>query len=74
MAEIQDAIDAIINLKTDLLEKINEVKAIAEADKSLNRICQHCEGDGQKVISATEQIDCPDCGSTGLTSFGKMCL
>ena len=69
MAEIQDVIDAIVDLKTDLLEKINEVKAIAEAPKDIGVLCHHCAGDGQKGAAGSE-VSCPDCGGDGYIKFG----
>jgi len=70
MAEIQDVIDLINDLKTDLLEKISEVKVIAEAPRELGQTCAHCGGDGQKSTGFGD-ISCPDCGGDGYIKFGQ---
>jgi len=69
MAEIQDVIDAIVDLKTDLLEKISEVKVIAEAPKDMEQLCHHCAGNGMKG-PGSGTVSCPECGGDGSKKTG----
>lgn len=67
MAEIEDVIEAIEDLKTDIMDKLDD---ILEKD-ILSRICHHCGGDGIKETSG-ESIECPDCNGEGLHKIGKI--
>ena len=66
MAE-QDVLDKL----ADVLEKVNEVKEILETPQSVQTICRHCGGDGQKG-TVTGSISCPDCGGDGVLTFARI--
>ena len=69
MAEIEDVMDKL----EDVLEKLNEVKSDVNAERSIQSICHHCGGDGQKGAEG-ETITCPDCGGDGVVKGGRITL
>lgn len=67
MAQITDVLEAIADLKADLIDKINDVLA----QNIVATFCHHCGGDGSKATDNGD-IECPDCSGTGLRNFAKV--
>jgi len=68
MAGMKDILDKLDNV----LEKIAEVKVAVESKRSVQHICWHCGGDGQKLQVDGSFVECPDCGGTGVKPFGRI--
>lgn len=76
MADIDDVMDKIENVLdkiADNKEKIDEVRVDVNIARSVQCLCAHCGGDGEKVIG--QGVDtCPDCGGDGYRPFGRITL
>ena len=55
----------------DIMDKLLELEAKMDAPKSLQRICTHCGGDGQKD-NGEEIFTCPDCNGRGHIPFARI--
>jgi len=72
VAEIQDVLDRLDDLSDQIDNKIDAVEAKVDADKLQYEICNHCGGDGIKLIGDGTD-SCPDCGGTGwFRKIGKI--
>jgi len=76
MAE-QDVLDAIaeVLVRTNLaITRVNELKTLYEAGMTLEKICNHCQGTGEKLGWSDPQTgspSCPDCSGTGYRPLGR---
>lgn len=71
MAEIQD----VMNKLEDVLEKLDVLEDKMGEDKSIQKICTHCKGDGLKASgnkTEGEPYPCPDCNSDGVRPWGRI--
>ena len=78
MAGIQDVmvkLDDVLDKIADNKEKIDEVRSDLNVDRSVQRICMHCGGDGLKTDSSgPDALPCPDCGGNGVIPYGRVTL
>ena len=57
----------------EILAALVVIKADIDAPRSVQRICHHCGGDGQKGTVGSE-VTCPDCGGDGVVILGRITL
>ena len=77
MAEIDvlNKLDDVMDKLDDALDKIADNKEQIEAQRSVQKYCAHCLGDGTKGGPGGEPGgNCPDCGGDGFTPFGRITL
>jgi len=55
-----------------LVVKVDTLQASMDEDKSIQQICWHCGGDGNKAIGVGEVGTCPDCDGTGVNPFARI--
>ena len=63
--------DDILDKLDDVMDKIDDLEALLQQAKSIQQICWHCGGDGNKVMGE-ETGSCPDCGGTGVRPFARV--
>ncbi len=66
-------IPAVLAKLDVVLEEIEALQAALAEPKSVQKICAHCGGDGDKG-TGNGDIPCPDCGSDGVMPFGRITL
>lgn len=69
MAEIEDVMDKL----DDVLDRIADNKEQIEAQRSVQRYCHHCGGDGNKIMDEGAG-SCPECGGDGYRKFARITL
>ena len=69
--DVLDKLNDVLNAVVANLEKINEIKVAIEKPKSVQIVCHHCGGDGQKATSGGDLL-CPDCGGDGILVFARI--
>lgn len=69
--DVLDKLDDVLDKINDNKEKLAELEVKMDEDKSVQRLCWHCGGDGEKVIGSGTGT-CPDCGGDGVVPFGRI--
>ena len=62
---------AIATLQSGIISALGDIEDKIDAPKSVQRLCAHCGGDGQKGAIGSE-ISCPDCGGDGYRPHSKI--
>jgi len=73
MATLESIEAQITALRSGLIAKFGEMEAKIDAPRSIQSICAHCGGDGQKGAEG-ETFTCPDCGGDGVRPGGRITL
>jgi hypothetical protein len=64
---------ALATMQSGIISKFAEIEAIVNTPMSVQAICHHCHGDGQKGAIGSEG-DCPDCDAKGHRPYGRITL